>query len=177
MEMQMLKIPQWISAHKQNNDAEDFTVPPIAALPTPDPAPKLSAQDEDAILVQRAAALHAQLKRSIETAQVDLAEAILGRQGDQQKIGFLEKETAQLRLEIAQKANDIQTLQAQIEEYRRFMDLWKDMNDKTRQIFDRFGVKGQPKKERKPKAKKAEQQSKRENIDRQETAQSAQTVE
>jgi hypothetical protein len=171
--MQMLKVPQWLSAHKEDDDVEDFTVPTIATLPETSPVPKLSAQEEDAILVQRAAALHAQLKRSIETAQVELAEAVLGRQGDQQKIGFLEKETAELRLEIAQKANDIQTLQAQVEEYRRFMDVWKDMNDKTRQVFDRFGVKGTPKKERKPKAKKATRQ----DADRQEADQPAQTIE
>jgi hypothetical protein len=174
--MQLLKVPQWLSAHREDDDMEDFTVPPVATLPPTNPVPAFSAHDEDAILVQRAAALHAQLKRSIETAQVDLAEAVLGRQGDQQKIGFLEKETAELRLEIAQKANDIQTLQAQVEEYRRFMDIWKDMNDKTRQVFDRFGVKGTPKKERKPKAKKAEQ-PKRQDAERQEADQPAQTAE
>ncbi len=149
--MQMLKMPQWLAARREVDDMDDdYTVPPIATLP---PA-NHSAEDEDAMLVQRAAALHAQLKRSIETAQVELAESVLGRQGDQQKIGYLEKENAQLRLDIAQQANDIQTLQAQIEEYRRFMNVWKDMNDKTRQVFDRFGVKGTPKKERKPRPKK-----------------------
>jgi hypothetical protein len=34
------------------------------------------------------------------------------------------------------------------------MNVWKDMNDKTRQVFDRFGTKGTPKKERKPRPKK-----------------------
>ncbi len=165
--MQLLKIPQWLAARRENDGMDDdYTIPPIATLPT---TPEFSTHDEESMLVQRAAALHAQLKRSIETAQVELAESVLGRQGDQQKIGFLEKENAQLRLDIAQQANNIQTLQSEIEEYRRFMNVWKDMNDKTRQVFDRFGVKGTPKKERKPKPKK-------EKPNRQETDQPAETI-
>lgn len=168
--MQMLKMPQWLAARKEIDDMDDnFTIPPVATLPPS--VPEFSAHDEDSMLVQRAAALHAQLKRSIETAQVELAESVLGRQGDQQKIGFLEKENAALRLDIAQQANNIQTLQSQIEEYRRFMDVWKDLNDKTRQVFDRFGIKGTPKKERKPRPKKEKHKK-----ERQATDQPAETV-
>ncbi len=162
--MQMLKVPQWLSARREIDGMDDdYTVPPVATLPQPKkelgpdgscPWPEISAHDEESMLVQRAAALHAQLKRSIETAQVELAESVLGRQGDQQKIAFLEKENGELRLEIAEKANNIQTLQSQIEEYRHFMNVWKDGHVKVGQVFDRFGVKGTPKKERKPRPKK-----------------------
>ncbi len=151
--MDMLKVPSWIkAARKDDNDVLDDMPPPppVAMLPEP-------IHDEELTIMQRAAALHAQMKRNIETAQVELAESVLGRQGDQEKIRFLEKENGELRLDIATMQNTIATLQSQVEEYRRFMDVWKDMNDKTRQVFDRFDIKGKPKKERKPRPKKERQ--------------------
>ncbi len=155
--MQMLKVPQWIKARREDDEMEDnYTVPPVAALP---PASH-SAEDEDAMLVQRAAALHAQLKRSIETAQVELAESVLGRQGDQQKIGYLEKENAELRLVIAEKENTIATLQSEIGERRQFASMMHEINVKTALVLSRFGTHPLPKKERKPRPKKkAERQS------------------
>ncbi len=137
--MQMLKMPQWLAARREADDMDDdYTVPPIATLP---PAvPEFSTHDEESMLVQRAAALHAQLKRSIETAQVELAEAVLGRTGDQKKIALLE-------LDIAQLLNDKQTLQTDLLEKDRCLSL-------LRQVLDKFGTKAPPKKERSPKPKK-----------------------
>ena len=146
----MLKVPQWLAARREDMD-DDFTVPAIATLPT---TPEFSAHDEESMLVQRAAALHAQLKRSIETAQVELAESVLGRQGDQQKIGFLEKENAELRLVIAEKENIIATLQSEIGERRHFASMIQDINTKTALVLSRFGTHPLPKKERKPRPKK-----------------------
>ena len=109
--MDMLKVPQWIkSARKGDDDMPDDVMPPppIATLP------EFDTHDEESLLMQRAAALHAQLRRNIEAAQIELAETVLGRQGDQQKIGYLEKENAELRLDIAQLQNTVATLQADV---------------------------------------------------------------
>ena len=169
-------VPRWLARVDDMDDdiPTGNLVPKIATIPLPDPMQKppfdiggpagqkpsqyedkpSQYEDQDKMIFGRAAVMLEQIKRERETAQVELAEAVLARQADMNKIDFLEKENAQLRLDIAQKLNDIQTLQSQIAEYRRFMDVWKDMNDKTRQVFDRFGVKGSPKKERKPRPRK-----------------------
>ncbi len=159
--MQMLKVPQWLTARREVDDMDDnFTMPPIAALPTATPVPEFSTHDEESMLVQRAAALHAQLKRNIETAQVELAESVLGRQGDQQKIGYLEKENAELRLVIAEKENTIATLQSEIGERRHFASMIQEINVKTALVLSRFGTHPLPKPERKPRPKKkADRQS------------------
>lgn len=147
----MLKVPQWISARREVDEMDDdFTVPPIATLP---PA-EFSPHDEESMLVQRAAALHAQLKRSIETAQVELAEAVLGRTGDQKKIALLE-------LDIAQLLNDKQTLQTDLLEKDRCLSL-------LRQVLDKFGTKAPPKKDRAPRPKK--------KADRESTTETAETI-
>lgn len=151
--MDMLKVPQWIiAARKEDDDMPDHmpAPPPIAMLPAPAP-------DEELTIMQRAAALHAQMKRNIETAQVELAESVLGRQGDQEKIRFLEQENSELRLEIATQQNTIATLQTELLDKNGFLNTLKDINDKTSAAFDRLGVKGAAKKERKPKAKKERQ--------------------
>ncbi len=139
--MQMLKVPRWIAARRENDDMDDdYTVPPVATLPSTNHVPEFSTHDEESMLVQRAAALHAQLKRSIETAQVELAESVLGRSGDQKKIALLE-------LDIAQLLNDKQTLQTDLLEKDRCLSL-------LRQVLDKFGTKAPPKPERKPRPKK-----------------------
>ena len=163
----MLKVPQWLAARREDDGMDDdFTVPPVATLP---PAvPEFSTHDEESMLVQRAAALHAQLKRSIETAHVELAESVLGRQGDQQKIGYLEKENAELRLVIAEKENTIATLQSEIGERRHFASMIQDINTKTALVLSRFGTHPLPKPERKPRPKK--------KADRESTTETAETV-
>ncbi len=165
--MQMLKMPQWLAARKEDDDMDDnYTVPPIATLQNP--LPEFSTHEEESMLVQRAAALHAQLKRSIETAQVELAESVLSRQGDQQKIGYLEKENAELRLVIAEKENTIATLQSEIGERRHFASMIQEINVKTALVLSRFGTHPLPKPERKPRPKK--------KADRESTTEPAETV-
>jgi molecular chaperone GrpE (heat shock protein) len=87
-----------------------------------------------------------QLKRDREAAiqreqelQVQLTEVVLARQGDVKKIDFIELENAELR-------NNIQTLQSDVENYRRFMS-------NVKQILDSFGIKAPEKKPRKAKTK------------------------
>ncbi len=165
--MQMLKVPQWLAARREADDMDDdYTVPPIAT--SPNALPEFSTHDEESMLVQRAAALHAQLKRSIETAQVELAESVLSRQGDQQKIGYLEKENAELRLVIAEKENTIATLQSEIGERRHFASMIQEINVKTALVLSRFGTHPLPKPERKPRPKK--------KADRESTTEPAETV-
>ena len=144
--MDMLKVPQWIKGARKGDDhmPDDYVMPPQPPIAT---LPAFDAHDEESLLMQRAAALHAQLRRNIEAAQIELAETVLGRQGDQQKIGFLEKENAELRLDIAQLQNTVATLQADVMEKDRFMSL-------VRQVLDKYGIKGPPKKERKPRPRK-----------------------
>jgi hypothetical protein len=147
--MDMLKIPQWIKNARKEDDMSDDTPimpPPIATLP------EFTAHDEELSLMQRAAVLHAQLRRKIETANVELAESVLGRQGDQQKVAFLEKENADLRLGLFQSQNTIATLQADILDKDKFMSL-------VRQVLDKYEIKAPPKKERKPRQKKPEPES------------------
>lgn len=145
--MDMLRVPHWIKFARREDDdmADDIDMPPpppppVAMLPEP-------VVDEELTIMQRAAALHAQMKRTIETAQVELAESVLGRQGDQEKIRFLEKENAELRLDIAQLQNDRATLQVDLTEKDRCLSL-------LQQVLNKFGTKAPPKKERKPKLKK-----------------------
>ncbi len=156
----MLKVPQWISARREVDDMDDdYTVPPIATLP---PAvPEFNAADEDKMIFGRAAVMLEQLKRDRAEAlvreqnlQAELAEAVLARAGDQKKINLLE-------LDIAQMANDKQTLQTDLLEKDRCLSL-------LRQVLDKFGTKAPPKKERKPRPKK--------KADRESAAEASQTV-
>ena len=142
--MDMLKVPQWIKTARHNDDDDDMpSPPPVATLP------EYTAHDEELTILQRAAMLHAQLRRMIDTTQVELAESVLSTQGAQQKIAFLEKENAGLRLDIVQLQNTIATLQADVLDKDRFMSL-------IRQVLDKYGIKAPPKKERKPKPAKLE---------------------
>ena len=117
---------------------DDYVMPPQPPIAT---LPEFNTHDEESLLMQRAAALHAQLRRNIEAAQIELAETVLGRQGDQQKIGYLEKENADLRLDIAQLQNTVATLQADVLDKDRFMSL-------VRQVLDKYGIKAPQKKAR-----------------------------
>lgn len=164
-------VPSWL--HRRNDDMpEDYEMPPlptVAAIPTgvrggyqPEaggekPAapktgsgverpPAFSAQDEDKMIFGKAAVMLEQLKRDREAAiqreqelQVQLTEVVLARQGDVKKSDFLELENAELR-------NNIQTLQSDVENYRRFMS-------NVKQILDSFGIKAPEKKPRKAKTK------------------------
>lgn len=142
--MQMLKIPQWLTAGRGDPDMDDNYVmvpPPIATLPPPLP------DDNDRTAIVKAAAVYDEIKRREEDLQVQLTEAVLARQADKQKIGFLERENADLRLDIAQLQNTIATLQADVLDKDKFMSL-------VRQVLDKYGIKAPPKKPRPPQRKK-----------------------
>ena len=142
--MQMLKIPQWLTARIGDDDmSESYPMMPPAVATIPPPLP----DDDDRTAIVKAAAVYDEIKRREEDLQVQLTEALLSRQTDRQKIGFLEKESAELHLEIARLQNTIATLQADVMDKDKFMSL-------VRQVLDKYGIKPPPKKPRPPRRKK-----------------------
>src|SRR5215471_18190000 len=140
-----IKVPNFMRRNESTGlgTAEEMpSLPVTAELPKP---PDFSQADQQKMIMQRAAVIHDQLMRDRAEAkeredqlQIALAEAVLAREGDVKKIGFLELENVQLR-------NDIATLQSDIEKFREFMS-------KIKAVLDLWGVKKPEKKPRKPKA-------------------------
>ena len=143
-------IPSWL--HKEQEYAmpdDPIPPPPVARLPKPPPFLDQVA-DQDREIFGRAAVLHDQLKRELLNAeqreqelQVQLTEALLSREGDTQKVSFLELENAELR-------NTIAGLQSDVEAYRQFMS-------SVKKVLDNFGITAPPKKPRNGKPKPVEQ--------------------
>jgi len=107
--------------------------------------PQYSQADHERDILAKAAVIHDQLMRDradaekrIADLQIQLTEALLSRQGDGKKTEILELENAQLR-------NDLQSMQVDLNELRRFMSLVK-------QVLDKFGIKPPEKRPRKVKA-------------------------
>jgi hypothetical protein len=123
---------------------EQAEPPPVANLPE---LPSVFNQaDHDREIFGRAAVMLEQLKRDREDAQrregelqVQLTEALLHREGDTQKVSFLELENAELR-------NTIASLQSDVEAYRQFMS-------SVKKVLDNFGITAPAKKPRNGKAK------------------------
>jgi len=155
-------IPSWL--HREQEYAampdEPIPPPPVATLPKPayasggivgdksavDPAFSVHNEDLDKEIFGRAAVMLEQLKRDREQAQrregelqVQLTEALLSREGDTQKVSFLELENAELR-------NTIAGLQSDVEAYRQFMS-------SVKKVLDNFGITAPPKKPRNGKPK------------------------
>ncbi len=102
--------------------------PPIATLPEP------TQPDDDATIFGKAAVLHSQLRRKLEAAQIEIIEAA-------QKIAFLEKENSEMRVEILELNNNIQTLSSQRDADMQFMSV-------VRRYLDARDIKSVPKKPR-----------------------------
>jgi hypothetical protein len=138
-EIQMLKVPQWIQRAEMTR-WRTITVPPIATLPP------LGHSADDRVRCWCSAPLTLRtIKAPVGRRQSDwrvcsAARAINGKSD-------FSKGNAQLRLDIAMSPAHLNITSA-VEDHRRFANI-EDMNDKTRQVFDRFGVKGTAK-ERKP---------------------------
>jgi len=120
-------------------------LPTEARLPE---IPNFSEADHEAKIYSDAAVqLHrhrkevADLKNEIDSLRVQLAEATLGHNGSHKKIAVLELENSQLRTEI-------QTLQSDLNDLKRYLSLQK-------QVYDRFNIKAPEKKPRKKKEKPA----------------------
>lgn len=136
------KVLGWIG--RDSGMVEDNIIPPVATLPERKPP-----TDEDKRLAVIAQAhIHVEQlrqEREADRAAIEQLQAEVGRlahqlNGEQRKGGLLE-------LDIAQLANDKQTLQTDLLEKDRCLSL-------LRQVLDKFGTKAPPKKERKPRPKK-----------------------
>ncbi len=143
------KVLGWIG--KEHPLVEDNIIPPVATMPDPKPPTdedqKLAVIAEAHVFVDQLRQERAADRGQIEDLQAEVGNLAHALQGERRKSGLLE-------LDLAEAHNNVQTLQSQIEEYRHFMNVWRDMHDKTRSVFDRFGIKGKPKVERKAKPKK-----------------------
>jgi uncharacterized protein (DUF885 family) len=122
----------------------------VAKLERPRDLPEFSEADQDKMIFGRAAVMLEQLKRDREDAlkredelKVQLAESVLARQGDANKIEFLELENAELR-------NNAATLQADLNNFRTFLSNARRTIDMLNKILDSFGIKA-PEKKRKAK--------------------------
>ena len=144
-------IPNWLH-HKDEEYAmpDDPIPPPPSVARLPELPPSFDQADHDREIFGRAAVLHDQLKRELINAerreqelQVQLTEALLSREGDTQKVSFLELENAELR-------NTIAGLQSDVEAYRQFMS-------SVKKVLDNFGITAPQKKPRNGKPKLAEQ--------------------
>lgn len=161
----MMGLPKWLRGNDGDLDMtrdDEVHVPPIAkvepAMKKPLPfhiAPVDTPPNDDhaATVVAQAHSYIEQWKveriaqqKTIDDLRIELTELALMLESERRKVAALE-------LDLAEAHNNLQTQQSQIEEYRKFMSVWKEMNDRTRAVFDRFGIQAPPKKERKPNAK------------------------
>jgi hypothetical protein len=116
-----------------------ITEPTVTPLPS---APDFSEHDRKRLVMQEAAVAHDEYMRERAAMQ----ERIESHANDAKKIGFLELENNQLR-------TDMQTLQSDLNDIKRYLSLQK-------QVYDRFNIKAPEKKPRAPrKSKKAKEQA------------------
>jgi len=121
----------WIN-WKNKEETEMPTIPRVAELPA---VPDFSQADEEAMVASQAAAQVVRFKRERQEMQ----DKIDSHANDAKKIGFLELENSQLRTEI-------QTLQSDLNDLKRYLSLQK-------QVYDRFNIKA-PEKPKRPKKEK-----------------------
>jgi hypothetical protein len=110
--------------------------PTVTPLPS---APDFSEHDRKRLIMQEAAVAHDEYMRERAAMQ----EKIDSHVNDAKKIGFLELENNQLR-------TDMQTLQSDLNDIKRYLSLQK-------QVYDRFNIKAPEKKPRAPRKNKKEQ--------------------
>lgn len=123
-------------------------MPPANQWASPPPEPQVPMErDERGTIIAQAHVFVEQWKQErladkqeIESLKAELAEEVLRSAAERRRAD-------NMALDLATALNNIQTLQSQIEEYRKFMSM-------VRQLFDRWDIKKQPKKERPPKKTK-----------------------
>jgi hypothetical protein len=134
-------IPSFI---RKEPEPEIFEIPQTAMLPHKIAEPTIAKlpppvfNDHE----QRVAAEAAMQVAAFQRERRELNEKLEAHANDAKKIGFLELENNQLRTEI-------QTLQSDLNDLRRYLSLQK-------QVYDRFNIKAPEKKKRVPRAKKTQ---------------------
>src|SRR6516165_12685953 len=121
----------WIN-WKNREETEMPTIPRVAELPA---VPDFSQADEEAMVASQAAAQVVRFKRE----RAEMQERLDLHANDAKKIGFLEFVNSQLRTEI-------QTLQSDLNDLKRYLSLQK-------QVYDRFNIKA-PERPKRPKKEK-----------------------
>lgn len=152
------KVLGWIG--KDSPLVADNIIPPVAMMPEAKPEAK-PMTDEDKRLLAAIVAARAPDRAEIERLTLELGHALKDLMNERIKSGLLE-------LDIAQMANDKQTLQTELNEKNGFLNTVKDINDKTTAAFARLDIKGAAKKARTPRPKK--------KTERESTAETAKTA-
>jgi hypothetical protein len=124
----------WIRWKNREESMDELPpIPKIAELPAP---PDFSHADEEAMVASQAAAQVIRFKRE----RAEMQERLDLHANDAKKIGFLELENSQLRTEI-------QTLQSDLNDLKRYLSLQK-------QVYDQYNIQAPEKKKRPKKEKK-----------------------
>ncbi len=158
----MMGLPNWLRGREGDYDMthdDQMHVPEIAKVEPmmKKPLPfHIAPRDDD-----QAAAVVAQAHSYIEQWKI---ERIAQQKENEQLKSDLKAEqrkTGLLELDIAERDNNIATLQSQIialqereEKYRQFLSVKKQINEKERLTYEQFQIDDPPKPERKPKPKK-----------------------
>lgn len=145
-------IPRWLRKDEEEWSMSDEVIvpPPIAMIPR---APETDEEKRLAAIAQA----HVYVEQMRHERAATLAENEQLRadlRSEKQKSGLLE-------LDVAERDNTIATLQsdniakkAEIDRYRNFLAVQKQINEKERQTYERFELPDLPKPERKPRPKK-----------------------
>ncbi len=143
------KVLGWIG--KESPLVADNIIPPVAKMREPNPP-----TDEDKRLAVIAQAhIHVEQlrqEREAKDGQIEQLQAEIGRLEHHLQSEF--RKSSLLELDIAQLANDKQTLQTELNDKTGFLNTLKDINDKTTAAFARLDIKGAAKKVRTPRPKK-----------------------
>jgi len=139
-----METPSWFKRNKSIGLDPVDEIQPLPTIARIEEVPAFTPEDEERLAMENAARVHARFVRErqdfeekIKQLEAQLAEASDNHKGENKKVTFLELENLQLR-------NDIQTLQSELTDIRRYLSLQK-------QVYDRFNVKAPEKKPRKKK--------------------------
>ncbi len=145
-------IPRWLRKDEGEWPMPDDVIvpPPIAMIPR---APETDEEKRLAAIAQA----HVYVEQMRHERAATLAENEQLRadlRSEKQKSGLLELDVAERDNTIATLQSEVLALKAELEKYRTFFSVQKEINEKERQTYERFGIEAPPKKERTPRPKK-----------------------
>ncbi len=142
-------MPNWF--RQGESDMADHDIPPLpqtAIVPMPEPTEeerRLKVIADAHVFVAQLGHEREGYRKTIEQLESEKVDLQHRLQGEIRKSGLLE-------LDVAQHVNTIATLQSEVIEHKRLLDLLRDINAKSTAAFDRLNITG-TKKERKPRTK------------------------
>lgn len=151
-------VPNWFRQGDHEMADNDIPPPPpqIAVIPKREPTEeeqRLKVIADAHTYVEQIKQERLADRKTIEQLQAEVGNLAHALQGERRKSGLLE-------LDVAERDNNIATLQSELTEDRRLLDLLKDINDKASAAFNSLNIEG-TKKERKPRAKNGKPKSKK----------------